>query len=135
MDVVNQQSTGRGRPAGPDLWLGWTAVATSAGAVLASAACCVLPMALALAGIGMTATSLLAGQRSWLTATSAVILAIAWVVAWRRTRACGIDGACAPPSRLNLALLFAASLLLLAVIAWPSLIEPAFVHAMIAARR
>jgi mercuric ion transport protein len=116
-----------------DAWLGWTAVAASAGAVLAWAACCVLPMALALAGTGMAATATLAGQRSSLTGAAAAILAAGWTLTWRRARACRIDQACRPPSCLNVALLSGASVLLVAAIAWSSLIEPKLLYLILAA--
>src|SRR6266404_4447775 len=104
MEVANETPRVSGRDR-RDAMLGWTAVATSAGAVLAWAACCVLPMALALAGTGMAATATLAGQRSWLTVVAAVILAAGWFLTWRRARACRVDHSCRPPSRLNVALL------------------------------
>ena len=120
------------------LWetlVGWAAIATSAGAVLAWAACCVLPLALALAGTGMAASSMLAGQRSWLTLAAAVILAAGWLQTWRHVRACRIDRSCKPPSRFNLALLSGASLLMVVATAWPGLIEPMLLHQIHAARR
>ena len=117
-----------------DAVVGWAAVATSAGAVLAWAACCVLPMTLALAGTGMAVTATLAGQRSWLTVVAALVLAAGWVLTWRRARACRIEPSCRPPSRVNIALLSGASVLLVAAVAWPSLIEPRLLHLILAAR-
>ena len=117
-----------------DALVGWAAVAASAGAVLAWAACCVLPMSLALAGSGMVATATIAGQRSWLTAAAALILGAGWVLTWRRARACRVDRSCRAPSRLNVALLSGASVLLVAAVAWPGLIEPALLHLILAAR-
>jgi mercuric ion transport protein len=134
MEVANDTprvSSGRSRR---DAVVGWTAVATSAGAVLAWAACCVLPMALALAGTGMAATATLAGQRSWLTVVAALVLAAGWALTWRRVRACRVDLSCRPPSRLNTLLLSGASVLLVATVAWPSLIEPRLLHLILAAR-
>jgi mercuric ion transport protein len=134
MEVANEGPRVRSGSDRRDAVLGWTAVATSAGAVLAWAACCVLPMTLALAGTGMAATATLAGQRTWLTVVAALILAGAWLLAWRRVRACRMDPTCGLPSRLNLALLSGASVLLLAAVAWPSLIEPRVLRLILAAR-
>jgi mercuric ion transport protein len=106
-----------------DALIGWAAIATSTGAVFAWAACCVLPMALALAGVGFGATAV-AAQRSWLTIIAALVLAGGWWLVWRRSRACRADGTCKPPSRLNLVLLGVASLLLVIALAWPQLVEP-----------
>jgi mercuric ion transport protein len=92
-------------------------------------------MALALAGTGMAATATIAGQRSWLTAAAALILGAGWVLTWRRAQACRVDGSCPPPSRLNLALLAGASVLLVAAAAWPGLIEPVLLHLILAAGR
>ena len=47
--------------------LSWAAVAAAAGAVFAWAACCVLSMSLALAGLGLGGLSRVAGQRTWIT--------------------------------------------------------------------
>jgi mercuric ion transport protein len=114
--------------------VGWGAIATALGAVLAWAACCVLPMALALAGTSMAATAAIAGQRSWLTLAAALLLGAGWVLAWRRARACRVDQSCRPPSRLNMALLSGASILLVAAVAWPVFIEPALLHLILAAK-
>ena len=114
--------------------VGWAAVAASTTAVLAWAACCVLPMTLALAGTGMAATARLAGQRSWLTAVAALILGAGWVLTWRRARACRADPSCRPASRLTLSLLSGASVLLLAAVAWPGFIEPVLLRFILTAR-
>lgn len=51
-----------GKPA--ETALNWAAVAAAAGAVFAWAACCVLPMSLALAGLGLGGLGWVAGQRT-----------------------------------------------------------------------
>ena len=134
MDAASDRARVAGRGGRGDAALGWTAIAASAGAVFAWAACCVLPMALALAGTGMAATATLASQRSWLTLVAALVLGAGWTLTWRRARACRRDRLCPPPSRLNLALLSGASVLLLAAVVWPSLIEPRLLHMILAAR-
>lgn len=107
-----------------DLMLGWSAVATAGAAVFAWAACCVLPIALSVAGLGLMGVAWVAGQRSWLTIAALLIPGAGWWVAWRRRRACDADASCLPPSRLTLGLLSAATLLALAMLLWRPLIEP-----------
>ena len=91
----------------------WAAVAAGAGAVFAWAACCVLPMSLALAGLGLGGLSWVAGQRTWLTLAALGVIGMGWVLTWRRVRMCRLDSACAAPSRLGIGLLGAATVLVL----------------------
>lgn len=104
--------------------LSWAAVATAAGAVFAWAACCVLPMSLALAGLGLGGLSWIAGQRTWITLAALGVIGVGWVVTWRRSRTCLVDSACAAPSRLGIVLLGAATLLVLLAPIWQPLVEP-----------
>ncbi len=134
MDVVSETPPAPRGDNRLDAVVGWAALATSTGAVLAWAACCVLPMALALAGTGTAATATIAGQRSWVTVAAALILGAGWILTWRGARACRLDPSCRPPSRLNLGLLSGASVLLVVAMAWPSLIEAPLLHLILAAR-
>jgi len=111
-----------GKPA--ETALGWAAVAAGAGAVFAWAACCVLPMSLALAGLGLGGLSWVAGQRTWITLAALAAIGVGWVVAWRRARMCRIDSACAAPSRIGIGLLGAATVLVLLALIWQPLVEP-----------
>lgn len=111
-----------GKPA--ETALGWAAVAAGAGAVFAWAACCVLPMSLALAGLGLGGLSWVAGQRTWITLAALAAIGVGWVVAWRRARMCRIDCACAAPSRIGIGLLGAATVLVLLALIWQPLVEP-----------
>lgn len=104
--------------------LSWAAVAAAAGAVFAWAACCVLPMSLALAGIGLGGLSWIAGQRTWITLAALGVIGVGWILTWRRARMCRIDGACATPSRLGIGLLGAATFLAVLALAWQPFIEP-----------
>jgi mercuric ion transport protein len=104
--------------------VGGAAVAASAGAVFAWAACCVLPMSLALAGFGLGGLSWVAGLRTWITFAALVVIGAGWVLAWRRARMCRVDAACAAPSRLGIALLFAATFLVLLALLWQPFVEP-----------
>ena len=111
-----------GKPAGTAL--SWAAVAAAAGAVFAWAACCVLPMSLALAGLGLGGLSWVAGQRAWITLAALAVIAVGWVVTWRRARMCRLDSACATPSRLGITLLSAATVLVLLALIWQPIVEP-----------
>lgn len=118
----------RSRPDGgghkPEAGLSWAAVAAAAGAVFAWAACCVLPMALGLAGVGLGSLSWFAGQRTWITLVALAVIGLGWVLTWRRARMCRLDRGCAVPSPLGVGLLAAASVLVLLALIWQPIIEP-----------
>ena len=120
---IQARRDGQGRtPA--ETALSWTAVAAGAGAVFAWAACCVLPMSLALAGLGLGGMSLIAEQRSWITFAAWAVIGVGWTLTWRRARRCRVDSACAAPSRLGIGLLGAATVLVLLALIWQPIIEP-----------
>ena len=120
---LRAQRAGPGRrPA--ETALSWAAFAAAAGAVFAWAACCVLPMSLALAGLGLGGFSWIAGQRTWITLAALVVIGVGWVLTWRRARMCKVDNACAAPSHLGIGLLSAATLLTLLALAWQPFVEP-----------
>ena len=105
------------------------AAALGLGAVTAAAACCVLPLALASIGVGAgLAGSLaaLAGVRVPLLILSALAVAAAWIMWWRRRQTnCAPGDACAAdaqPRRPLVALIAATALVSLAG-TWSS-IEP-----------
>ncbi len=119
----------RARRDGPDrkpaeTALSWAAVAAAAGAVFAWASCCVLPMSLALAGLGLGGLSWIAGQRTWITLAALAVIGVGWVVTWRRARMCRVDSACAAPSRLESGLLGAATVLVILALIWQPIVEP-----------
>ena len=111
-----------GRPI--ETGLSWAALGAAAGAVVAWAACCVLPMSLALAGLGLGSLSWFAEQRTWITFGALGVIGAGWLLIWRRARMCRTDGACAPPSRLATGLLAAATLLALLALVWQPFVEP-----------
>ena len=104
--------------------LTWGALVAAVGAVFAWAACCILPMSLALAGLGLGGLGWIAGQRTWLTILALGVVGAGWIVTWRRARACRIDGACAGPSRFGVNLLAAATLFVVLALLWRPIIEP-----------
>ena len=104
--------------------LSWAALGAAAGAVFAWAACCVLPMSLALAGMGLGGLSWFAGQRTWITLAALAAISVGWILTWRRTRKCQADSACAAPSRFGIGLLGAATVLVLLALIWQPIVEP-----------
>jgi mercuric ion transport protein len=118
--IVNTEQKSAGR----ETLLAWSALASAGAAVLAWAACCVVPIGLSLAGVSIAGTALLAGQRGWLTLAAAAVLVPGWWLVLCRQRACATGSTCAPPRRGVVALLTAASLLVVLALAWQSLIEP-----------
>lgn len=108
---------------GSNRLLRWSALGAAGLAVLAWAACCILPLALSIAGLSIAGTVLLAEQRTWLTIAAAVVLAVAWWSVWRRRNACASDAGCAPTSRLTVAILSTATVLFGLALIWQPLIE------------
>lgn len=104
--------------------LSWAAVAAAAGAVFAWAACCVLPMSLALAGLGLGSFAWIAGQRTWITFAALGVIGVGWFLTWRRAQLCRTDAACRAPSRAAIALLGAATVLVLLALVWQPIVEP-----------
>ena len=111
-----------GKPA--ETALNWAAIAAAASALFAWAACCVLPMSLALAGLSLGGLSWFAVQRTWITLAALALLSAGWVVTWRRARMCRSGSACAAPSQLSIGLLSIATLLVLLALAWQPFVEP-----------
>lgn len=121
-------------PASPPVrCLASLASALGLGAITAAAACCVLPLALASMGVGAGLAgglAMLTGVRTPLLMAAAVVLAVAWVMWWRKPdAACASGGACATPalSRGSLALLIASTVLVGLAGAFPAF-EPALMR-------
>ena len=112
------------RPKIPEVAVSATAAIGGVASVFAWAACCVLPLALSVAGVSFAGAAVIAGARNWLTLLAAVVLAAGWLLHWRRLRMCQKDAACRRPSRLAFWLLVAASLLVVLSLAWQPYIEP-----------
>jgi mercuric ion transport protein len=116
---------GSARPSAGPVTAGWSAVAAAALAIFAWASCCALPLTLSVAGLGMTGTVWIAGQRGWLTLVAILVLAAGWLVIWRDRKACARDGACRVDTRLPIRLMTVATLLLIVALAWSRVFEPA----------
>lgn len=108
----------------PEVAVSASAAVGGLASVFAWAACCVLPLALSVAGVSFAGAALIAGARNWLTLAAGVLLAAGWLLLWRRHRMCCQDAACARPSPLAFWLLTAASVLVMLSLAWEPLIEP-----------
>lgn len=112
------------RPRIPEVAVSASAAIGGLAAVFAWAACCVLPLALSVAGVSFAGAAVIADARNWLTLVAAVILSAGWLLHWRRLRMCRKDAACRRPSRLAFWLLVVASLLIVLSMAWQPYIEP-----------
>lgn len=99
--------------------------AASAGALFSAGACCVLPLALAVAGVGSGALAAVVPFHWPLTIASAVVVAAGWLLYWRKRRACatGADCAGAPPGRSTLVMLSVATLFVALSAIWPRFLE------------
>ena len=107
-----------------DLAVSASAVFAGAASVLAWAACCVLPLALSVAGLSFAGAAMLAGLRHTLTPVALLIVAGGWLLHLWRLRRCRADASCARPSRLTFWLLVAATVLVATSFVWEPLIEP-----------
>ena len=112
------------RPNIPEVAVSASAAIGGVASVFAWAACCVLPLALSVAGVSFAGAAVIAGARTWLTLLAAVILAAGWLLHWRRLRMCRKDASCRRPSRLAFWLRGIASLLIVLSLAWQPYIEP-----------
>ena len=126
MTQIDEPQQLKDRPAGQpaETVLSWAALAAAGGAVFAWAACCVLPMSLALAGLSLGGLGWFAGHRIWFTLAALVAIGIGWVLAWRRARKCKTDERCAAPSGLAIGLLAIATVLVLVALIWHPFVEP-----------
>ncbi|HET7817507.1 MAG TPA: hypothetical protein VFK58_08020 [Sphingomicrobium sp.] len=97
---------------------------TGLGGVTAAAACCVLPLALAGAGVTAAALAPVVPFHVPLSIVAVITIAGAWVLYLRRRRACAAGAECAPPGRSTLPLLVAASLLVALSGIWPLIEAP-----------
>lgn len=118
------ESTPVGMRRRPDLLASAVAVGGGVLSVFAWAACCVLPLALSLAGVSFAGAAVIAGQRSLLTIVAIAALALGWLLHWRRRRRCAADAACPQPSRAAFWLMILATALVALAVAWEPLVEP-----------
>ena len=109
-------------------WLAGVGAVAGIGAVIASS-CCVIPLGLAAIGAGAGVFGGLEAFIAWrvpMLSVSALAIVGGWSAWWiKRPVACGVGTDCASPerSRSTLALLLAASIIVLAAASW-SQIDP-----------
>jgi len=124
---VREARTGRsGRSIGPDSGLAAVGAAGGLTALLSAAACCVLPLALAAAGLGSGGLAMLVPYHWPLTAGAGVAIAAGWAVQAGKWRACrtATDCACSPSMRWTPAMLWLATTLVILSALWPYYVEP-----------
>ena len=95
------------------------------GALFSAAACCVLPLAFAAAGLGAGGLASVVPYHWPLTIAAALAVAAGWSLYFRRRRACMRDGSCAfaMPSRATLVLLCIATAFVALSAVWKTFFE------------
>ena len=99
------------------------------GALTAAASCCVLPLALAGTGVSASTLAPLVPWRLPLSLLALLAILAGWFLLYRRTRACTVDPTCARPARSTVVMLTTATLFALLSLAWP-LFEASLVSAL-----
>ncbi|MBI2260897.1 MAG: MFS transporter permease [Caulobacterales bacterium] len=108
----------------PPVAAGAAAAVSGFASMFAWAACCVLPLALSVAGLSFAGAAVFAGARHAITLMAVAVLAGGWLLHWHRLRTCRADAACPRPSRLAVGLLATATVLVALSLAWGPFIEP-----------
>ena len=109
----------------PDRGVAAVGTAAGAGALLSAAACCVLPLALAAAGIGAGGLAAIVPFHWPMTIAAALAVAVGWFLYLRKRRACAADAGCtvAAPTRATVVMLSFASVFVTLSALWPSYLE------------
>lgn len=106
---------------------GVAVVGTAAGitALFSAAACCVLPLAFAVIGLGAGGLAAFVPYHWPLTFASAIVLAVGWLLYLRKRRTCveGEECVSARPRRVTLVLLCIATGAVALSAAWPRFLE------------
>lgn len=100
-------------------------VAAGFAALFSAAACCVLPIALALAGIGASGFVFIVPYHWPLTIAAGVAVAVGWALYIRKRQLCISSASCAvqAPSRATFLLLSGATAFVLLSVAWKEFFE------------
>ena len=100
-------------------------VAAGFAALVSAAACCVLPVLFALAGLGTTGLAAFVPWHWPLTIASGAAVAIGWALYFRRRARCAGDVSCAvaQPTRATFALLSVATAFVLLSAVWKAFLE------------
>ena len=116
------------RPAGfeaSDRRVAAVGTVAGAGALFSAAACCVLPLALAAAGIGAGGLAAIVPFHWPMTIAAALAVAVGWFLYLRKSRACAADAGCkvGAPSRATLVMLSFATVFVALSALWPAYLE------------
>jgi mercuric ion transport protein len=96
----------------------------SAGALFSAAACCVLPLAFAAAGLGAGGLAAVVPYHWPLTIGAALAVGAGWLFYWRKRRTCAADASCvAAPSRSTLWMLVLATAFVGLSVVWKAALE------------
>ena len=98
----------------------------SLGALFSAAACCVLPLALGVLGLGAGGLAAVVPFHWPLTVAAMIAVAAGWLFYLRRRRACAADGDCstAPPKRMTFAILCLATIFVTVSALWSFIEAP-----------
>jgi mercuric ion transport protein len=126
MDRTLDKSAARASGEVPARSVAAAGTVASFAALFAAAACCVLPLALAILGLGAGGLAVFVPLRWPLTIASIVVVSAGWLVYLRKRRACAGDASCriAPPSRFTFVLLSVATIFVVLSSAWGSIEAP-----------
>jgi mercuric ion transport protein len=94
------------------------------GGLFAAAACCVLPLALAGVGVGASSLVSLSPLHAPLSAIALLAVIAGWYFYAKRRRACAADSSCEQPSRATVPLLVLATVLVTISGIWPFIEAP-----------
>lgn len=128
----DQHAPIRERTGGPETGVAAIGTAASLTALFSAAACCVLPLALAAAGIGAGGLSFLVPYHWPLTIGSAAAIAAGWFLYVRKRRACSQDAVCTStsPTKATFVILSIATIFVILSALWPSFIEQPLMRAL-----
>lgn len=114
----------------PDRGVAAVGTVAGAGALFSAAACCVLPLALAAAGVGAGGLAAFVPFHWPMTIAAALAVAVGWFLYLRKRRACAADASCtiAAPSRATPVMLSAATVFVVLSALWPSYLEKPLTH-------
>ena len=120
------------RTGGPESGVAAIGTTASLTALLSAAACCVLPLGLAAAGVGAGGLSFLVPYHWPLTIGSAAAIAAGWFLYAQKRRACGQDDGCTTrsPTKATFVILCFATIFVILSALWPNWIEQPLMRAL-----
>lgn len=123
--MTDQSIPVRARTGGAETGVAAVGTAASLTALFSAAACCVLPLAFAAAGLGAGGLAAFVPYHWPLTIGAALAVGTGWLLYWRERRACARDSSCTlAPTRGTFVMLSLATLLVGLSAIWPGFLEP-----------